>query len=205
MEKLEIFTKDHKILELDEKAKVYLHLLHEFILPTDSVLEFNDDGCSSSCLFNDIIVHEGKARHAVKAPEENTMACKKNIKTTNSKIFLNSPDYDPPTALVLGYEAPEKIQDEVVELCTSLENLRLVVLYTDTESISLLQRIHTLLTTRNFFVHVAGRYTVYVQDKKPEKIRRIAKTPQPGQIIIAVAFIIFLILAYFALRSLFFK
>jgi hypothetical protein len=205
MEKLEIYTKDLQILYLDEKTNTYLHLLHKFLVPSDSVLEFNDDGCSTSCLFNDIIVHEGKSRHAVITTEDNTMACLRNIKTTHSKILLNSTEHDLPSAIVLGYEAPEKIQDEIVELCTSLETLRLVVLHTDTESVSFLQRLHTVLTTKNFFVHVAGKYTVYVHDKKPEKIIRIPKTPNPGQTIIAVALIVFLILAYFALRSLFFK
>ena len=197
-----LVTKDLKVLVLDTNTKTYINLLHEFLLPSDSILEFNDDGCSSSCLFNDIIIHEGSPKHSVMT--EDTEACKQNIKAVQSNILLNSTLPPLASVLVVGYEAPETIQEKVVELCTSLEKLRLVVLNTDAESTLFLQKVHSILTVRDFFVHVTGKYTVYVHNTKPEKILTINRTPQPMQVILAVMAIVLVIVGYFIVRSLLF-
>jgi hypothetical protein len=196
-------SKNLKQFVLDADTKIYVQLLHSFLLPSDSILEFNNDGCTSSCLFNDIIIHEGSPQHTVIADE--SQACELNIKSTNSNIHLHSASKSlTATVLVMGYDAPLEVKEKVLELCSTLEKLRLVVLDTDNESLDFIQKVNSLLTIRDFHVHVAGKYTVYVHNKKPEKVTRIRKTPQPIQVVLAVIAIFLLIVGYLLVRKLFF-
>ena len=199
-----------KKVDLDENFKLFISLVLSFLKPNDQIIDFNEDGCVTSCFFNDVIVHEGGSNHTVFLPidDKYTRACSYNIQSTSSKInleFLTKETvrkYTRATVLILESLSPS-FQDAFLDLCSTLDTLRLVIFNTDTESTELLQKVNTLLTIKNFYPHVVGKYTVYVKDVKPEKVTKLKKTPQSSHVLLAIFFIFFSICACFALKEYF--
>lgn len=213
---------DLKKLVLDEHSKVYISLVYSLLKPNDVILEFNKDGCTSSCFFNDVIVHEGRSNHTVvlskKDSENISKACVFNVMSTSSKIIFEYAEdvehaeneqslaesllkkHPDSSALVWGSNSNAKFEEAFASLCSILPNLRLVVLNTDTESTELLQKISTVLSIRNFFVHAVGKYSVFVYDEKPQKIRKINKTPKASHLIISILLIFLGVFGLLALK-----
>jgi hypothetical protein len=206
---------DLKKLVLDDQYSQYISLVHSFLKPNDVILEFNRDGCTSSCFFNDLIVHEGKSNHTVVLskddPENVTKACMFNIMSTSSKIILEYSSKDlaeqlvekqpNSTVLVWGSNSNLVFEEAFASLCSLLQHLRLVVLNTDTDSTELVQKIATVLKIRNFFVHVVGKYTVFVSEEKCEKIKKINKSPKSAHLLISILIIIFAFFGLIALKQ----
>jgi hypothetical protein len=209
---------DLKKLVLDEQSKTYISLVYSLLKPNDVILEFNKDGCTSSCFFNDLIVHEGRSNHTVvlskKDSENISKACVFNVMSTSSKIIFEYAEdaeeeslaesllkkHPESSALVWGSNSNAKIEEAFASLCSILPNLRLVVLNTDTDSTELLQKISTVLSIRNFFVHAVGKYSVFVYNEKPQKIRKINKTPKAAHLIISILLIFLVVFGLLALK-----
>ena len=171
-------------------------MVHSFLKANDIIIDFNEDGCVTSCFFNDLIVHEGaNDHHIVVLPNDNSLencskACMYNIQSTSSKIKLeffskdNLQTYSKATTLLLDSHLNKSFQDAFLELCSSLDDLRLVIFNTDSDATELLHKVNTVLTIKQFYPHVVGKYTVYVKNVKTDKIKKINKTPQSSHVII---------------------
>ena len=200
-----------KKVELDDKLTTFIELGHSFLKPSDVIIDFNEDGCVTSCFVNDVIVHEGGANHTVFLQNDDKCkkACAYNINSTSSKINLEIfsketlQKYKNATTLLLESPSNTSFQDAFLDLCTTLDTLRLVIFNTDTDSTDLLQKVNTILTIKNFYPHIVGKYTVYVKNEKPEKIIKLNKTPKTTHVLLGILFIIFTVFGFFALKEYF--
>jgi len=207
---------DFKRVELNNSLRTLINLVHSFLKPNDIVIDFNGDGCVTSCFFNDIIVHEGDSNHSVFLPNDDTKnlekcskSCMQNIYSTSSKIKLKifskeETNIFPQNATTLLLESQSScFQETFIELCSNLDHLRLVIFNTDGNFADLLQRVNTVLLPRDFYLHVVGKYTVYVKNVKPKNIVKINKTPQPSQVLIGIILFFCAMFVCFSLKHFF--
>jgi len=209
-----LLNTDFKKVELDEKLTTFINLGHSFLKLNDFIIDFNEDGCVTSCFLNDVIIHEGAPNHVVVLPNDTSLekcskACLNNINSTSSQIKLEIfskketlQQYSKATVL-LQESLNTSFQDAFLDLCSSLNDLRLVIFNTDDDSKELLLKVNTILSLRNFYAHVSGKYTVYVRNIKPEKLIKLNKTPKSSHLIIAILFLFFIVFVFMALKQYF--
>jgi hypothetical protein len=193
---------------LDVETLTFVNMVCKFLQEGDRLVEFNIDGCVSSSFFNElsleshtIIVHENS---------NSQTACTMNRNETKSKytLSLNPPHTDllagNPTALVLGYAASPEIQKHFVSLCTECNSLRLVVIESDIDTKhDFVLSVFNVLKQQGFYPHVSGKYLVMVKGEERLKVVQVKKSTRPIEAIIALAVIVFFVLAVLGVRRMF--
>lgn len=188
----------------DKDVIQFVDLLLPKIKKDDKILEFYSYACLSSIFFREALSQSDSYVSIVKSVHNE--ACAINLKESKSDIKLDTKEnLDTiltrffPTILIVNYNEVLSLhsneeRQSFFDLINSLESLRIVAFLTDFDTTNeVLPKLYSMLKHKDFHPHVTGKYTIFIKNEIPEKIKEITKSPPVFSSLLAFAILLFCI------------